>query len=119
MNEPAVKHPPVGADPLLSVMLASVPRATMKLLHTEGADGAGGAPRSGAVKLLLITAAAFPHQASVYAQAAKVGVQRMDLDEGITLAKLFFFPHNLTSSWHATFPSVLPRKHRRKSDFVI
>lgn len=118
MNEPAVKHPPVGADPLLSVMLASVPRATMKLLHTEGADG-GGAPRSGAVKLLLITAAAFPHQASVYVQAAKVGVQRMDLDEGITLAKLFFFSHNLTSSWHATFPSVLPRKHRRKSDFVI
>lgn len=91
MNEPAVKHPPVGADPLLSVMLASVPRA---LLHTEGADG-GGAPRSGAVKLLLITAAAFPHQASVYVQAAKVGVQRMDLDEGITLAKLFFFSSQL------------------------
>lgn len=42
MNEPAVKHPPVGADPLLSVMLASVPRATMKLLHTEGADGGWG-----------------------------------------------------------------------------
>lgn len=43
------------------------------------------------MKLLLITAAAFPHQASVYVQVAKVGVQRMDLDEGITLAKLFFF----------------------------
>lgn len=38
MNELAVKHPPVGADPLLSVMLTSVPWATMKLLHTEDAD---------------------------------------------------------------------------------